>query len=156
MQKQRWIYTTFLIFIIAFLCVSINCKKQKDENIQVKCVRLYADASGESHFEDIEIDLKSTDYAPPAPNLYVSEFSPAESYGFLYAPPGWYGDWHPAPKKQLFLYLSGEIEVTASDGEIRRFRSGSITIAEDTTGRGHTSRVVGSEDALLAIVPIKN
>jgi hypothetical protein len=31
--------------------------------------RLYADDQGESHFEDIEIDLALTEYAPPAPPL---------------------------------------------------------------------------------------
>lgn len=31
--------------------------------------RLYADENGESHFEDVEIDLKLTDYAPPAHRL---------------------------------------------------------------------------------------
>jgi hypothetical protein len=28
---------------------------------------LYSDDYGESHFEDIQIDLTLTDYAPPAP-----------------------------------------------------------------------------------------
>jgi hypothetical protein len=37
--------------------------------------RLYSDEQGESHFEDIEIDLTLTDYAPPAPPLSLSSFT---------------------------------------------------------------------------------
>ncbi|MBL4598956.1 MAG: hypothetical protein JKX93_08295 [Rhizobiaceae bacterium] len=33
----------------------------------VHCVRLFADANGESHFGDIEIGMTENQYAPPAP-----------------------------------------------------------------------------------------
>ena len=52
------------------------------------------------------------------------------------------------------LYLAGEIEVEASDGEVRRFGPGSVTLVEDTTGKGHRSRVVGDTTALLAVVQL--
>ena len=41
------------------------------------------------------------------------------------------------------LYLSGEIEAEVSDGDVRRFGPGSITLVEDLSGKGHASRVVG-------------
>ena len=117
-------------------------------------VRLYADAAGESHFEDVEIDLAATNFAPPAPPLHVSPFSPAERYGFLIMPPGWDGDWHPTPRRQIFFYLAGEVEGEASDGERRRFGPGSITLVEDTTGKGHRSRNAGTTDVLVAVVQL--
>ena len=117
-------------------------------------VRLYADAAGESHFEDVEIDLAATNFAPPAPPLHVSPFSPAERYGFMIMPPGWDGDWHPTPRRQIFFYLAGEVEGEASDGERRRFGPGSITLVEDTTGKGHRSRNAGSSDVVLAVVQL--
>jgi hypothetical protein len=51
--------------------------------------RLYSDDQGESHFEDIEIDLKLAEYAPPAPPLGLSSITPAEQFGFMKAPAGW-------------------------------------------------------------------
>ena len=39
----------------------------------IKCARLYADAEGESHFEDIEFDMALIEFAPPAPALDVSD-----------------------------------------------------------------------------------
>lgn len=53
------------------------------------CTRLYADKHGESHFADVEIDLAITDYAPPAPPLELSSFTPATQFGFMKAPAGW-------------------------------------------------------------------
>ena len=92
----------------------------------ITCTRLYADEHGESHFEDVEIDLTLTEYAPPAPPLGLSSFTPATQFGFMNAPAGWSSDWHPATARSIFFVLSGEWEVTASDGEARRFASGSV------------------------------
>jgi hypothetical protein len=121
----------------------------------MQVVRLYTDARGETHFEEVEVPLAAADFAPPpAPPVNLSPLSPAGWYGFMSAPPGWDGDWHPVPVRMLTVYMAGEIEVEVSDGESRRFRPGDVTLAEDTTGRGHRSRVVGSAEALLAIVQL--
>ena len=120
----------------------------------MKYVRVYADAAGESHFEDVDVALTPMDFAPPAPPIGVSAFAPAAGYGFLRSPPGWAGDWHPAPRRQILFYLAGEIEAETSDGEVRRFGPGSVTLVEDTTGRGHRSRVAGEADAVLAVVQL--
>jgi hypothetical protein len=52
----------------------------------------------------------------------------------------------------VFFYLTGEMEVQVSDYEVRRFRSGSVLLAEDTFGRGHRSRVVSGEEVTTAAV----
>lgn len=116
--------------------------------------RLYSDDQGESHFEDVQFDLTLTDYAPPAPPLSLSSFTPATQFGFMNAPAGWSSDWHPATARTIFFVLSGEWEVTASDGEARRFRDGSVLLVEDTTGKGHSSRVVSQIDSLAAMVQL--
>lgn len=117
-------------------------------------VRLYTDANGESHFEDIDAEFKSVDYAPPAPLLDLLNFGPAEHCSLLKVPVGLVADWHPAPFRQIHFYLSGVIEAETSDGEKRRFGPGSIVLVEDTTGRGHKSRVVGSSEVLIAVVKL--
>ena len=120
----------------------------------MKYTRLYADADGESHFEDVEVRMEEAIFAPPAPPLKLSEFMSSSRFCFLGADPGWSGDWHPAPKRQFMLYIQGEVEVEVSDGEIRRFGPGSVILAEDITGKGHRSWVVGDQEVLLAVVQL--
>ena len=109
--------------------------------------RLYADEDGVSHFEDQEFELTEADFAPPAAPLLMS--SPIESTRTVFwaVPAGWDGDWHPAPSRQFFVQIAGELEVEAGDGKVRRFTTGDVVLLEDTTGRGHLSRVVGDSDA---------
>ncbi len=117
---------------------------------------LYADSGGESHFKDVEIEFQDTDFAPPAMPLNVSSFSSATECGFVIAPPGWHGDWHPTPKRQFLFYLAGQAEVGVSDGEVRTFGPGDIVLVEDTAGKGHVSRVVGSAEVLNAVVRLSD
>jgi hypothetical protein len=118
--------------------------------------RLYADSDGQSHFEDLDAELNLTDFAPSEPPLYLSAFSPATQFSFFGAPAGWLSDWHPSSARNLFVVFSGEWEVTAGDGETRRFGGGSVLLVEDTTGKGHTSRVIGAEDSLALVVQLPN
>src|SRR5258708_24307042 len=116
--------------------------------------RLYADERGESHFAELEIDLAWVAYAPPAPMLELSSVTPAIHFGFMNAPASWSSDRHPAAARNLFFVMTGEWEVIASDGESRRFGPGSVLLVEDTTGKGHSSRVLGETDSLAAMVQL--
>ena len=96
--------------------------------------RMYTDSNGESHFEDVDVALHETDFAPPATPFYASSFSPASQYGFVSQPVGWIGDWHPSPHRLIAFVLTGIAEAEVSDGEIRTFKPGDILLHEDTTG----------------------
>jgi hypothetical protein len=108
--------------------------------------QIYCDDGGDSHFGVVEVELASTVYAPPAPPLDVSAPESAERFVFFRAPAGWTGDFHPSPRRQLFIGLAGELEVTVSDGETRRFKPGSVVLLEDTRGKGHATRVLGDAE----------
>lgn len=109
--------------------------------------RLYCDSDGESHFGEIDLELVEAEYAPPAPPLQVSEPVKAERAVFFRAPSDWVGDFHPSPRRQLYVGLTGELEVTASSGETMRFGPGRVLLLEDTEGKGHVTSVVGDTDA---------
>ena len=122
----------------------------------MRIYRIYTDSDGESHFEDLDFPMSPTDFAPPAPPLDLSESWDAKRVSFLRAAPGWYGDWHPAPQRQLMLHLTGEVEGETSDGQVRVIRPGSIVLLEDTSGKGHRSRVIGSEDVIICVVQLED
>jgi hypothetical protein len=117
-------------------------------------VRLFTDAHGESHFQEVETELNSVEFAPGIPPLLVSTELETTAASFFGAPAGWKSDWHPSSGRHLFAVLTGVWQVTASDGEVRRFAKGNVLLVDDTTGKGHTSRVIGDEDSLSLLVTL--
>lgn len=79
---------------------------------------------------------------------------PASQVAFMRAPAGWTSDLHVSSARNMFVVLSGEWEVTASDGESRRFAAGSALLVEDTTGKGHSSRVLSDMESIAAVVEL--
>lgn len=116
--------------------------------------RLYSDSSGESHFDDVEIDLAPVDYTASAPPLNLSDITRAANVRFMEAPAGWSSDWHNSSARTLFIVLSGEWEVVVSDGESRRFAIGSAILLENTSGRGHSSRITSVDGSLAAMIQL--
>ncbi|MFC1462226.1 cupin domain-containing protein [Verrucomicrobiota bacterium] len=119
----------------------------------MKYTRVCADANGETHFEDASIQFQEVDFAPPAPPANLSQFNPATQYGFVVFPAGWRGDWHTTPQRQIFFVLSGVGELEVSDGETRRFSTGSIVLLEDKTGKGHSTRAL-TDDVITSVVQL--
>lgn len=111
--------------------------------------RIYADRDGESHFEDLDIELDEQPNGSAYSDLY-----PATGIIFRRTPADQFLDWHPAPRRQFVITLSGEAEVEASDGEVRQIGPGTIMLAEDTTGKGHITRGVGQEDRISLFIPL--
>jgi Cupin domain len=120
----------------------------------MRYTRLFSDEQGESHFDEVEIEFAGTDYLEGAAPLELSPAQAAMDYRFMNAPAGWTSDWHPSSARNLFVVITGEWEVTASDGEARRFRTGDVLLVEDTTGKGHTSRVTSDESSLAVMIEL--
>lgn len=116
--------------------------------------RIYSDDAGETHFALATIAMRLIQFAPPAAPMATSPFTPASRITFLAPAAGWYGEPHPTPARQFVLCLAGDWEVTTSDGERRRFGPGSVVLLDDTSGKGHATRIVGAEDALCAMVQL--
>ena len=108
----------------------------------MKITRLYTGKDGHSHFEEIEVEDE--------------KLQAGEGIVFRYAPPGHVQQWHPAPRRQYVITLSGEAEIEISGGTKRRFGPGDIMLADDTTGSGHVTRVVGDQPRLYVAVPLKS
>ena len=111
-------------------------------------VRIYTGDDGESHFEDIDL---------PYERMETSERTAvenAENIHFRRYQPGSFIDWHPAPHRQYVITLEGQVEVGLGDGTKRIFSAGDVLLADDLTGRGHTTAVYGDKQRVSVAIPI--
>jgi hypothetical protein len=115
----------------------------------MKIVRLYTGADSESHFEDVEVDM-----SPQGVDL-VSALQPANGIQFRSATPSHRSAYHTVPRRQYVITLSGHVEIETGDGTVRRFGPGDVMLAEDTTGHGHLTRVVGDQPRHYVFIPLK-
>jgi hypothetical protein len=114
-------------------------KQATDE--QVRCLRIFADAMGETHMQEVEFALLPKQVFKNNLPLCLSETMAASGCSFCRVPAGLREvSWHNPPRRKLVIWLTGEVEFETSDGDIRRLGAGSAVFAEDTTGKGHISR----------------
>jgi hypothetical protein len=109
----------------------------------------YADAAGESHFRDIEVE-----WSESTRSGRLSKRLPATGIIFRQVPPTYDLDWHPAPRRQYIINLDAGVQITASDGESRVIGAGEVILVEDTTGKGHLSKAVGGKVRHCIFVPV--
>ena len=107
--------------------------------------RLYTGPDNRSHFEELEL---------PPPGTDTMELQQVAGIVFRRLDPGYFLDWHNAPRRQYVITLVGEIEIGLGDGTVRRFGPGECFLAEDLSGHGHTTRIVGDIPRVAATVPL--
>lgn len=104
--------------------------------------RLFTGPDGKTHVEEIE--LKD----------YPFKLKAAAGADIRSAPPGRVADWHTAPRRQYVITLSGRGEVELENGTKIALGPGSIDLAEDLTGKGHITRVIGNEPRVTLAIPV--
>ena len=108
---------------------------------RVTYLRIFADAEGETHMEEADLSLLARTFFVGLPPLRLSDTLAATGCNVCRVPAGMrVVDWHNPPRRELVIWLTGEVEFETSDGDIRRLAAGSIVLAEDRTGKGHISR----------------
>ena len=110
--------------------------------------RIYTGKDQQSHFEDIELSFAADG------RMQTTVLQAATGVVFRRAAAGDLLDWHPAPRRQYVVTLSGEWDIECGDGTVRRFSPGDVMLAEDLTGQGHVSRVVGNQPHVFMVVPL--
>jgi quercetin dioxygenase-like cupin family protein len=120
----------------------------------VSTLRIWASEDGESHLEELDLTFEESDFIPSDPPMLLTAPAPASGYFVSRVPPGLELDWHTPPVRELAIYLSGEGEIEASDGTVGSIGPGTILLVDYTTGKGHKTRVTGSEEVLVVIVTL--
>ena len=108
-------------------------------------VRIHAGADGESHFHDLT----------PAQFAAIANQRGPGDITLGQRPPGWWQDYHTAPRHQYVIFLSGGAEIEVASGAKRQFVPGDVLVAEDLTGHGHIIRNTGEETRISLAIPLQ-
>ena len=106
--------------------------------------RLYTGDDQQSHIDELDLETNKELGSPQAATTIL----------FMTWPSGHFIDWHPAPRREYVISLSGRLEIGLGDGSTRRFGPGDARLVEDTTGQGHTTRVIGEQPSVTAVIPL--
>lgn len=108
-------------------------------------VRIYTGEDGQSHFEDLDLDKGPVEW---------TKMQDAKGVSFRQQKPGYFSDWHQAPRRQYVITLAGGVEIGLGDGTKKRFGPGDVLLADDLTGKGHTTRVISDETRITVTIPL--
>ena len=109
---------------------------------------LYTGPDNLTHAEEIEMKFMPGKPAEVSKMMQVTGAELHRTAG------GSVDDWHRAPRRQYVITLSGHGEVEVSGGKKISMGPGHIDFVEDTTGKGHITRVVGAEDRVTLQLPV--
>lgn len=115
----------------------------------MRIIRTVATPEGGSGFEEVNLPL-------PHERVYdrKSEPMPARHISFRWTPGDMNFDFHPAPRRRLVVMMTGALEITTTEGEVRVFRPGDLLEVADTTGSGHRSRSLTPEGFRSAFIAL--
>ncbi len=118
-------------------------------------LRVYTGPDGQSRLEP---------YEPPFEDFLDTEgaygrgtpLQPTTGMTIRISPPDYFLDFHCAPRRQYTVTLAGQGEIGLGDGSTYRVGPGDVLLAEDLTGQGHTTRVVGDEQRVYLVIPLSD
>lgn len=106
----------------------------------IRCVRLRTSDDGNSVFEEGIIDMPKGERGD-----VLSGTVPTTSISFRETRAGGVFAWHDAPTRQFVITLSGTLDFQTRAGEHFILRPGDVLLAEDTTGSGHSWKLIDDE-----------
>jgi hypothetical protein len=148
---RRFTRLWLLVVLVGLAIVLRASDPAAQKPVATTVTRLYAGADGQSHAADAEIAWRP---AKLRADLYESESVKVTSAQFLRWPRGLVWEGHPASKRQYVIIVSGRGEVDVVGGKKVELAPGRVLLAEDVTGKGHTTRVGPDEDLVMLLVPL--
>jgi quercetin dioxygenase-like cupin family protein len=151
-SKGTWLIAAGLLSLFVVILAAqtgrdgVGAQKRKT----VFITRLYTGPDGQTHAEEVEAKFTT---GGTNDVFKMVGTSGAEIHR---APAGRVSDWHTAPRRQYVITLSGRGEIEVSGGKKIPVEPGHIELVEDTTGKGHITRVIGTEDRVTLQLPVSD
>ena len=111
-------------------------------------IHLFTGSDGESHFEEL-------DFPFPGPEGAGAGEVKAAGVSYSRFPAGYEMGWNNAPRRQYVIGLKGRTLLTMRDGTSVEVGPGDVVLAEDVTGPGHHTRMVGDDERVSLVIPLK-
>ena len=141
----------FVFVLLSLAIVSSTSHVAAQRHPTTTITRLYTGADGQSHAENTEVAWRP---AKLRAELNESESVKVTAAQFLRWPRGFVWEGHPASRRQYVIILSGRGQVDVVGGRKVQLAPGQVLLAEDVTGKGHTTRVGAEEDLVMLLVPL--
>jgi hypothetical protein len=150
--KRVWLIGAVLLSMLSVAVVIYpmpGAEGAAQERKPVKIHRFFTGPDGLTYAEEIDVRFDTGDGGN---ELY--KFLSNSGAVLRRSPPGRVNDWHTASRRQYIVTLSGHAELVLSGGQTLKVGPGDIELAEDTTGKGHITRTVGTEDRVSIAIPV--
>jgi hypothetical protein len=113
----------------------------------MRVLHLYGGSDGESHVEIINLPRTGGgDGHSVQSRLHATDVEIGDAL------PGDFIDWHGVSTPRFLIVLAGQLEIGLGDGSKYVLSKGDIVLADDVTGRGHTSRTIGDQPVRVLTV----
>ena len=140
-----------ILTALGLVCIMCAFDAPGQTRAPIKVTRLFTGPDGQTHAEITELKMR-----PYTLHAGLDESEPLGTSGsrLLRWPAGCDWGWHNSTQRQYVTTISGRSEVEVAGGKKLALKPGDIVLAEDTTGKGHVTRCIGSDDLLLLLIPI--
>ncbi|RLM25740.1 hypothetical protein BIY29_06650 [Brenneria alni] len=134
-----------LLLAIASLSISMAgycepLKATKNDDSRIPAIKLINTPGNHSAF------LKGS--------IPALEKLPAQKFWLNNSTEDWEKSIHPAPRKQYVITLRGTLKFKVSDGSTFIISPGTVLLAEDTLGDGHSWEMIEGNEWVRAYIPI--
>ncbi|SRR5579875_240480 len=145
----RWSATAGVAAIFAFICVPYFSERAvlAQSHAPYSMQLLYTGADGQAYVKDIQV--------PARPNGVV-DLQPTQVIEIHRTQPGFSIGWHVERRRQYLITLSGRGEIDIAGGKKLILTPGSILLVENTTGKGHKTRVLGNKPWVTLWIPLQD
>jgi quercetin dioxygenase-like cupin family protein len=148
--KAMWLIAAGLtsLFVLVLSAQNGRVAGGSEKHKAVFITRIYTGPDGQTHSEEIEAKFT------PGSGNDVFKMMSSTGAELHRAAPGRVSDWHNAPRRQYVITLSGTGELEVGGGKKIPVGPGHIELVEDTTGKGHITRVTGTEERVTLQIPL--
>ena len=115
---------------------------------------LHTKASGHTALREEKINFEAQNFLKQGPSVSLCDYGAAKTLKFVSLDQSWEGGWHNTPVRQLIICISGEADISASDGDKVNLQAGDALLLEDLTGEGHCTVIKSDSPWVCALIEV--